>query len=406
MVIPQKLTRRLLGSAEMQSLQFLVRNASTTTKLKETCLYKFHVEKGAKMVNFAGYNMPVEYKAGIIGSHLHTRKHVSIFDVSHMLQTIICGKDRFEFIESLCVADAKSLQTNTGTLSVFTNEKGGINDDLILSNGDNFLYVVTNAGTREKDMACMSKRLQEMKAKSKDVTLRYADDRGLLAVQGPKMLECVQPLTKIDLSKLPFMSSTVGTVAGIPECRLTRCGYTGEDGCEISFPVAKARDLVNALLNSKGNPCMAGLGTRDTLRMEAGLCLYGKDINETTTPVEANLAWLIPKTRRERMDFPGAKVILEQLKTGPPRRRVGFLSTGAPVRAKATVSDMSGKKIGEITSGGPSPCLPKGTNIAMGYVQTQHCDAGNKVHIEVRGKPVEATITRLPFVPKYYFHSA
>lgn len=403
MVIHQKLARSFLGSAEIQSLQSFIRNASSAAKLKETCLYKFHVEKGAKMTNFAGFNMPVEYKAGIIGAHLHTRKNVSIFDVSHMLQTIICGKDRFEFIESLCVADAKSLQTNTGTLSVFTNENGGINDDLILSSADNFLYVVTNAGTREKDMAAMSKRLQEMKGKGKDVTLRFADDRGLLAVQGPKMVECVQPLTKIDLSKLPFMSSTVGTVAGIPDCRVTRCGYTGEDGCEISFPVAKARDLVDALLSSKGNPCMAGLGTRDTLRLEAGLCLYGKDINETTTPIEANLAWLIPKSRRERMDFPGAKTILAQLRTGPPRRRVGLVSTGPPIRAKAIISDASGKKIGEVTSGGPSPCLGHGTYISMGYVQTEHCDAGNKVQITVRNKPVEATITRLPFVPKYYF---
>jgi len=403
MVIPQKLTRSLCGQAD---LRFLARHASNAASLRETVLYKFHVQQGAKMVAFAGFNMPVEYKTGIVGAHLHTRKHVSIFDVSHMLQTLVHGKDRFEFIESLCVADVKSLQPNTGTLSVFTNEKGGINDDLILTSADNFLYVVTNAGTRDKDMAAMSKRLQEMKAKGKDVTLRFADDRALLAVQGPKMVDCLQPLTKVDLSKLPFMSSQVGTVASIPDCRITRCGYTGEDGVEISVPAAKCRDLAEALLSSKGHPAMAGLGTRDTLRMEAGLCLYGKDINETTTPVEANLAWLIPKSRRERMDFPGAKVILEQLKTGPPRRRVGFISTGPPIRGKAIINDMSGKKIGETTSGGPAPCLPKGTNISMGYLKTEACDPGTTHHIMVRNKPVEATITRLPFVPKYYFHSA
>merc|ERR1711974_163657 len=208
----------------------------------------------------------------------------SLFDVSHMLQSKVHGKDRIGFMESLTVADVKGLTTNQGTLSVFTLPNGGIVDDLIVTKAEGHLYVVSNAGRREQDIPLML----AMKAESKDVTLELLDDRGLLALQGPSMIQCLQPLTDLQLNKLGFMHSAVANVAGI-DCRVTRCGYTGEDGVELSCPAHQTQALAEAILGSQGNPCLAGLGARDSLRLEAGLCLYGNDIDESTTPIEAGL---------------------------------------------------------------------------------------------------------------------
>ena len=228
---------------------------------------------------------------------------------------------------------------------------GGIIDDLIVSNAGDHLYVVSNAGCRHKDIPLMRAKEQEMKAAGKDVTLEFIDDRGLVALQGPSMVQCLQPLTSTDLTQLGFMTSVVTEVAGVAGCRVTRCGYTGEDGVEISVPQDRAVHLVETILGSGGQPALAGLGARDSLRLEAGLCLYGNDIDETTTPIEAALAWLIPKTRRARGGFPGESVIKRQLQEGVTRKRVGLLSKGAPARSHAVILDGEGNKVGEVTSG-------------------------------------------------------
>jgi len=357
------------------------------------------------MVDFAGYSMPVQYSSmGIPASHKHTRTHCSIFDVSHMLQTRVHGKDRFEFIESLTVADAKNLQPNQGALTLFTNDEGGIIDDLIVTNAEEHLYVVSNAGCRDKDIPLMSSMEKEMKDSGKDVKLEFVEDRGLVALQGPTMMACLQPLTSIDLSRLGFMTSAVGAVAGIEGCRVTRCGYTGEDGVEISVLDKDCANLVESLLNSAGNPALAGLGARDSLHLEAGLCLYGNDIDATTTPIEASLAWTIPKSRRATGGFPGSDVILKQIREGVGRKRVGFLSKGPPARGHTVILDSEGNQVGEITSGCPSPSIGSSTNVSMGYVDKTAAKVGTTLHFQVRNKKVEATVSKMPFVQSNYFY--
>jgi len=382
----------------------LIRFNSSEGPIK-TCLYDFHVASGGKMVDFAGYSMPVQYSSmGISASHIHTRTNCSIFDVSHMLQTRVHGKDRFEFMESLTVADVNGLKENQGSLTLFTNDNGGIIDDLIVTNAEEHLYVVSNAGCRDKDIPLMATKEKEMKEMGKDVTLEFVDDRGLVALQGPTMMSCLQPLTNIDLSKLGFMTSAMGSVAGIEDCRVTRCGYTGEDGVEISVEEKNCAALVEALLGSDGSPALAGLGARDSLRLEAGLCLYGNDIDATTTPVEATLAWTIPKTRRASGGFPGAEMILKQLKEGAKKKRVGFLSKGPPARGHTSILDQEGNKVGEITSGCPSPSLGSGTNVSMGYVDKIFAKAGTSLLLQVRNKKIEATVSKMPFVPSNYYY--
>ena len=254
-------------------------------------------------------------------------------------------------MESITVVDMINMKPNTGALTVFTNPAGGILDDLIVTEAVDHLYVVSNAGCRDQDVALLTARQAEMAAAGQDVALEFLTDRGLVALQGPGMVSCLQPLTSLDLSQLSFMRSSLCRVAGL-ECRVTRCGYTGEDGVEISVAEKDAVSLVEALLQSAGQPAMAGLGARDSLRLEAGLCLYGSDIDEATTPVEAGLAWLISKGRRERGGFPGEEKILEQLRAGVRRKRVGLLSRGAPARAGTEILDLAGNTVGRVTSGG------------------------------------------------------
>jgi len=375
-----------------------------TAKPSRTCLYDFHVANGGKMVDFAGYSMPVEYSSlGIIQSHLHTRANCSIFDVSHMLQSAVYGKDRFDFIESLTVGDIRGLAPNTGALTLFTNSNGGIEDDLIVTSTPEYLYVVSNAGCRENDIQIMTSKIKQMQADGKDVSLQFLDDKGLVALQGPTMVKNLQPLTDIDLTKLGFMNSQVGRVAGIDNCRVTRCGYTGEDGVEISVEEHKTQLLVENLLQSSGSPALAGLGARDSLRLEAGLCLYGNDIDKNTTPIEATLAWTIPKSRRESGGFPGDHIILDQLRNKTSAiKRVGFLSKGVPIRGQADIKDSKGNLIGKTTSGCPSPSL-KGNNVSMGYVKKQHSKVGTEVKIIVRNKPITATVAKMPFVQTSYY---
>jgi len=263
--------------------------------------------------------------------------------------------------------------------------------------------VVSNAGCRENDIKLMKDRLEAMQKEGGDVHIEFIDDRGLVALQGPSMMDALQPLTKIDLTKLGFMTRAIGSVAGIEDCIVTRCGYTGEDGVEISVPENKTRELVEGLLSSKGNPALAGLGARDSLRLEAGLCLYGNDIDKSTTPVEATLAWTIPKVRRANGGFPGSDIILNQLKSGATKKRVGFLSKGPPARGHTIVQDKQGNKVGEITSGCPSPSLSNGNNVSMGYVDKQVSKIGTELDLVIRNKKFPATITKMPFVPTNYY---
>ncbi|XP_043102758.1 aminomethyltransferase, mitochondrial [Puntigrus tetrazona] len=376
------------------------RHASTEVVLRKTPLYDFHRAEGGKMVEFAGWSMPVQYKDSHINSHMHTRQHCSVFDVSHMLQTKVYGRDRVKFIESLIVGDIAELKDNQGTLSLFTNIKGGIMDDLIVTKTDQgYLYVVSNAGCADKDSAHMQARLQEFKAAGHDVDLEFMEE-SLIALQGPSMARVLQKGVGDDLRKLTFMTSVLTPVFGIKGCRVTRCGYTGEDGVEISVPSRDVVSLTEKLL-ADGEVKLAGLGARDSLRLEAGLCLYGNDIDETTTPVEASLVWTIGKRRRQARDFPGADIIVSQIKAKTQRKRVGLISTGPPVRQHTPILSSDGRVIGEVTSGCPSPCLKQ--NVAMGYVEAGFSKVGTSIQVEVRKKAVPAVISKMPFVPTKYY---
>uniref|UniRef100_A0A8C1SYE1 Aminomethyltransferase n=1 Tax=Cyprinus carpio TaxID=7962 RepID=A0A8C1SYE1_CYPCA len=376
------------------------RQASTEVALKKTPLYEFHRAQGGKMVEFAGWSMPVQYKDSHINSHMHTRQHCSIFDVSHMLQTKVYGRDRVKFIESLIVGDIAELKDNQGTLSLFTNTKGGIMDDLIVTKTDQgYLYVVSNAGCADKDSAHMQARLQEFKAAGHDVDLEFMEE-SLIALQGPSMAQVLQKGVGDDLRKLTFMTSVLTPVFGIQGCRVTRCGYTGEDGVEISVPSGDVVSLTEKLL-ADSEVKLAGLGARDSLRLEAGLCLYGNDIDETTTPVEASLVWTIGKRRRQAQDFPGADIIVPQIKAKTQRKRVGLISTGPPVRQHTPILSSDGRVIGEVTSGCPSPCLKQ--NVAMGYVEAGFSKVGTSIQVEVRKKAVPAVVSKMPFVPTKYY---
>jgi aminomethyltransferase len=396
-------TRRPLATAGVR--QFSA--PPSEQSLLKTTLYDFHVKNGAKMVPFAGYLMPVLYSdLSITQSHLHTRESASIFDVSHMLQSEIRGKDRIAFIESLVTGDIGLLKSGTGTLTLFTNKNGGIIDDLIVSTTtQDHLYVVSNAGCRDKDIPLLRNAEKEFKSRGKDVTFTTRDDLQLLAVQGPKAAAAVQALVpkSVDLSQLYFMQNIVTSVAGIENCRVTRCGYTGEDGVEISIPNQSVLHVTQALLDSKAASVkLAGLGARDSLRLEAGLCLYGNDMDEKTTPVEAGLSWLLGKTRKERKDFPGAEIILEQIKDKSKvlKRRIGLVSkSGPPPRSHMAIVDANSKKIGEVTSGVPSPSL--GYNVAMAYVDSSA--AGNaSLNIQIRNTTVKADVVKMPFLKGKY----
>lgn len=385
----------------------LRRASSNQVGERRTALYDFHVKHGGRMVPFAGYSMPVQYEGlGIGASHLHTRLHASLFDVSHMLQSRLHGPDRVRFAESLVVSDIQGLAEDSGTLTVYTNEQGGIIDDLIVNKTRDCLYVVSNAGCRDKDLAHVQARLAAFQAAGGQATLELLDSWSLLALQGPAAAELLQPLVDhCSLASVRFMRGATVTLAGIPHCRLTRCGYTGEDGFELSVPSSEVVGLAEELLSrSAGRLQLAGLGARDSLRIEAGLCLYGQDIDEQTTPVEAGLTFTIGKRRRQLADFPGAPLIVEQIRQKPRRRRVGLVATsaGPPARSGATVYDAAGsRELGKVTSGIPSPSL--GSNIAMAYVPHEHSAAGTKVQLEVRGRRLEATVVKMPFVPSHYY---
>ncbi|NXC27876.1 GCST protein, partial [Campylorhamphus procurvoides] len=311
-------------------------------------------------------------------------------------QTRVYGRDRVRFMESLVAGDIAELKPGQGTLTLLTNEKGGITDDLIVTNTlEDHLYVVSNAGCADKDLAIFRvRRAQELQATGSDVHLEVSDN-ALLALQGPSMARVLQAGLSDDLAKLSFMNSINTTVFGVPGCRVTRCGYTGEDGVEISVPAGRAVELAERLLDAP-DVWLAGLAARDSLRIEAGLCLYGNDIDETVTPAEAGLMWTLGKRRRAAMDFPGAAVIMAQVKE-KPRRKPMSCGEGRVVLLTILCPHVPGT----VTSGCPSPSL--GKNIAMGYVEMAHSRAGTELTVEVRKKQHPALITKMPFVPTQYY---
>ncbi|KZP19716.1 glycine cleavage system T protein [Athelia psychrophila] len=403
------LTRTRLAQPVCRVARLSLRGLATSTgELKKTGLYDFHVANGAKMVPFAGYSMPLSYgDVGQVASHTHVRTSAGLFDVGHMVQSNFRGATVTQFLEWLTPSSLDSLPPYTSTLSVLLNEKGGIIDDTVITkHSDTAFYVVTNSSRRERDLAWFSSKLEEWnaseRAKDGKVDIEVLDGWGLLALQGPESASYLQSLTSFDLSELTFGKSAFVPLEGF-NLHVARGGYTGEDGFEISIPPQHAAEV--AALLSKTPVQLTGLGARDSLRLEAGMCLYGNDLDEDTTPVEAGLTWVIGKDRREageRGNFIGAEAVRKHLKDGPPRRRVGLVVDGAPARQGAKIfAPSGGELIGTVTSGIPSPTLSK--NIAMAYVQTGFHKKGTEVEVDVRNKRRTAVLTPMPFVKSRYW---
>lgn len=358
--------------------------------LKTTPLDALHSELGAEMVEFAGFAMPVRYPAGIMAEHQQCRSSAALFDVSHMGQVLLRGDHRIEDLETLVPGDVQALKPGRMRYSLFTNERGGVIDDLMITRRDEDLYVVVNASRVDADMAHLEGNI------SGTTQIELLSDRALLALQGPKAIDVIGRLDA-RVREMRFMSGRTLELAGI-ECHVSRSGYTGEDGVEISVPSDRAEELARLLLD-QDEVGASGLGARDSLRLEAGLCLYGADLDETTSPVEAGLSWTIGKRRKIEGGFLGAEAIMGQLLDGPKKMRVGIRPLGrAPARANTKVLSEAGESIGEITSGGFGPTV--GGPVAMGYVRADSSKDGTKVGLEIRGRVHEATIVPLPFVAK------
>lgn len=366
-----------------------------------TPLYELHLELGAKMVPFAGYEMPVQYPMGILGEHLHTRDKAGLFDVSHMGQALLVGPDHATTaaaLETLVPGDILGLAPGRQRYTQLLNEEGGIIDDLMVTRpaspeDDGRLMLVVNAARKQVDYAHIGGRLPAA------VALEIAEERALLALQGPRSAEIIAERCP-KAAGLGFMAAAGAEFDGV-DCQVSRSGYTGEDGFEISLDAAAAERVARTLLD---HPDVApvGLGARDSLRLEAGLCLYGNDLDETTSPVEANLSWSIGGRRREQGGFPGAGRVLRELAQGPSRLRVGILPEGrAPAREGTEIVAKDGEPIGEVTSGGFGPTF--GGPVAMGYVAAGHAVIGTPVGVVVREVARPARIAAMPFVPHRYF---
>ncbi|TXH40161.1 MAG: glycine cleavage system aminomethyltransferase GcvT [Burkholderiaceae bacterium] len=365
--------------------------------LKTTPLHSLHIELGAKMVPFGGYDMPVQYPTGILTEHKHTRAEAGLFDVSHMGQVLLVGDGAAAAMETLVPVDVIGLGEFKQRYAFFTNEEGGILDDLMMCRRNDGLFVVVNAGCKDQDIALMQEKL------SAHCEVRVLADRALLALQGPAAVTALSRLNA-DVAKLVFMTGGWFNLDGI-DTFLTRSGYTGEDGFEISVAADQAVELARKLL-AQPEVKPIGLGARDTLRLEAGLCLYGHDIDTATTPVEAALTWAIQKVRRaggERAGgYPGAAVIDRQFAEGVSRKRVGLISAERmPVREGAKVVDEAGNELGVVTSGslGPSVNQP----VALAYLKSSHIATGTAVFALVRDKKVPMTVAPTPFAPHRYF---
>ena len=362
--------------------------------LLQTPLHALHVELGARMVPFAGYDMPVQYPTGILKEHLHTREKAGLFDVSHMGQAFLSGADPARSLERLTPADLTGLKEGMQRYGLLLNDAGGIKDDFMTTRlkGEPALYLVVNASMKEADFAYIAERLKG------EVVLASQPDRALLALQGPAAGSVLSRHAP-GIDSLIFMQAVRTGVAGIPAI-ISRTGYTGEDGFEISVAAQDAESLARRLLKEP-EVMPVGLGARDSLRLEAGLCLYGHDIDETTTPAEAGLVWSIGKRRKLAKDFPAAEKIMERVFNGTRRKRVGILPDGkAPVRDGAEITDRNGRVVGRITSGGFGPSL--NAPIAMGYVEVAFAADGTELGVNLRGKTIAARVAPMPFVPHRY----
>lgn len=368
--------------------------------LLQTPLHDLHTELGAKIVPFAGYSMPVQYPLGVLKEHLHTRQQAGLFDVSHMGQVRIKGAGITEALEKLVPVDLATLAPFKQTYAVLTNEAGGILDDLIITRwADDEFFLVVNAGCKQQDIAHLQQHLQGFE-------IEVMDQHALLALQGPQARSVMDELMPA-ATELRFMTSCFGSLeleGDTIDCFISCSGYTGEDGYEISLPADKAVALTKKLLSFEPVEAI-GLGARDSLRLEMGLCLYGHDINTETTPIEAGLIWSISKSRRaggeKQAGFLGADTILQQIADGASRKRVGLQISGrAPLREGVELVNADGKVIGQITSGGFGPSL--GGPVAMAYVDTDYAAIGTEFFALLRKKQIPVAVVKMPFMPQNY----
>ncbi|ATE59596.1 glycine cleavage system aminomethyltransferase GcvT [Thauera sinica] len=372
-------------------------DTSSGQPLLHTPLHALHLELGARMVPFAGYDMPVQYPAGIIKEHTHTRTRAGLFDVSHMGQIRLGGPDAAAALESLVPVDVVGLPAGTQRYALFTNAAGGILDDLMVANLGDSLFLVVNAACKAQDIAHLRTHLAGR------CGIEVLEDRALLALQGPAAGAVLARLAP-ETAKMVFMTIARVQLHGA-DCIVSRSGYTGEDGFEISVPADQAEALARLLL-SQPEVQPVGLGARDSLRLEAGLCLYGHDLDPATTPVEGSLLWALSRERRpggaRAGGYPGADLIQRQIAEGVARRRVGLLPRErVPVREGADVVDADGRVVGTVTSGGFGPTL--GAPVAMGYVETALATPGTRLGAIVRGKTVPVDVAKMPFVPQRYY---
>ena len=361
-------------------------------EVQKTALYNYHKNLGAKFVPFAGYEMPIQYLEGIVKEHISTRTYAGFFDVSHMGQFFLQGDKSLEkALEKIIPADLNSLKLNQSKYSFLLNDNGGIIDDLINTKNDKGFFIILNAACKENDVKQISKYL------STDHKNYLNSDLSLIALQGPKAAIILEKLIP-NVSKLKFMNGGNFKFSGTT-IYITRSGYTGEDGFEISIPNNKVETLTKLFVSNKVKPI--GLGARDTLRLEAGLCLYGHDLNEEINPIEANLKWAIAKKRREEGGFNGWEKIKNNLDNGCSRIRVGILPEGRVIaREGVKIFSLEDKEIGKVTSGTFGPSI--NASVAMGYIDFNSSGIGNKIKLEVRGKKYNATISTLPFYKKSY----
>jgi aminomethyltransferase len=379
--------------------------AEANPALARTPLYDLHLSLGARMVGFAGYSLPLHYPSGIIAEHLFTRSSASLFDVSHMGQAILTGPDVAHRFETLVPGAIAALAPGRMRYTLLLNADGHILDDLIVTRladegGSERLFLVVNAARKKADFAYLAAGLP-------GCSLTPLEDRAFLALDGPAAAQALcrhlPPAHAGTVAAMPFMSAHALEWNGAA-LHVSRSGYTGEDGFEISLPSDSAQAFAQVLLDEP-DVRPAGLGARDSLRLEAGFCLYGHDIDETTGPVEAGLLWTIPKRRREEGGFPGAEQVKREIAHGPSRLRVGLLIEGKiPAREGAEIKACEGRTIGRVTSGGFAPSL--GRPIAMGYAETAYAAPGTQVCVIVRGKELAARVTALPFVPHHYFRGS
>ena len=371
----------------------------TEQELHRTPLYDFHLSCGAKMVPFAGYEMPVQYKDGILAEHKWTREKAGLFDVSHMGLIRISGKDSAEVLESFLPVDCDLLKKGVQKYSYLLNEDGGILDDLMITNYGDFYIIVANASRKDNDFRIISENCEKAIANGKDVRAEMLTDYALLAVQGPKAREVMTTFNP-SLADMYFMHAMQARIMGC-DCLVSCSGYTGEDGYEIAVPAEKATDFASAILEND-NVAMIGLGARDTLRLEAGLCLYGNDITEEVTPAQAGITFAISKRRKEEASFPGASIVLSGINNGTDVKLVGLVADSKiPVRHGDEVFESDNdEKVGYITSGSFAPSL--GYPIALALLDDAFSAKGTVLRVKGRRGDIPVTVTELPFVPHHY----